>query len=62
MPDGPKTIYWLNGQTKVALSTLYAIAKGKRTSIDLGVLDALCEALGCQTGDILVHVPKKKKK
>jgi putative transcriptional regulator len=56
-----KSVYWLNRQTNVALSTLYAIVKSKRTSIDFGVLDAICEALECPAGDILVHVPTKKK-
>jgi hypothetical protein len=42
--------------------TLHAFANGQRDSVFFPTLDAICEALGCQPGDVLFHLTDKKKK
>lgn len=39
---------------------LSRIKTGKVRAIRFSTLDALCEALGCQPGDILEHVPRSE--
>lgn len=39
-------------------ANLSHIKTGKVRAIRFSTLDALCEALGCQPGDILEHVPR----
>lgn len=41
-------------------ANLSHIKTGKVRAIRFSTLDALCEALGCQPGDILEHVPREK--
>lgn len=43
-------------------ANLSHIKTGKIRAIRFSTLDALCEALGCQPGDILGHVPSNDKK
>lgn len=40
-------------------ANLSHIKTGKVRAIRFSTLDALCEALGCQPGDILGHAPSK---
>ncbi len=54
------TLYWLSVQSGVRWSTLAAMAKGRARRIDLEVLDAICDALGCQPGDFLIRVERRK--
>jgi putative transcriptional regulator len=44
------------GITNVNLSKLKT---GKVSAVRFSTLDALCQALDCQPGDILEHVPEK---
>lgn len=50
-----KSIYWLNKQTNIAASTLSNLCNNKTSSVQFSVLDKICDALGCEVGDILIH-------
>ncbi len=41
-------------------NTLYSIYNNTSTRVDLSVLNRLCVALGCQPGDLLIHVLEEK--
>lgn len=45
------------GITNVNLSRLKT---GKAKSVRFSTLDSLCEALGCQPGDLLKYVPERE--
>jgi len=57
-----RSLYWLSVQSKVRWSTINALAKGKTKRLDMDVLNAICEALDCQPGDLMVRVESKKKR
>lgn len=59
--DG-KSLYWLSQETGIRWGTIAAIAKGTIRRIDLESLDAICDALACQPGDLLVKVERKPRK
>ena len=59
--DG-KSLYWLSQQTGIRWGTIAAIAKGTIRRIDLESLDAICDALECQPGDLLVKAERKPRK
>ena len=42
----------LSRQTGVTYSTIWALVHGRRRSVQLDVLDAVCRVLGVQPGDI----------
>jgi DNA-binding Xre family transcriptional regulator len=58
---GGRSLYWLSVQSKVRWSTINALAKGKTRRLDMDVLNAICEALDCQPGDLMVRVESKRK-
>ncbi len=58
--DG-KSLYWLSQQTGIRWGTIAAIAKGTIRRIDLESLDAICDALECTPGDLLVKTQRTKK-
>jgi putative transcriptional regulator len=55
-----RSLYWLSVQAGVRWSTIDSLAKGKARRLDLDVLDAICQALECQPGDLLVRVERRK--
>ena len=56
-----KSRYWLSQQTGIQYKTLMRIEGAEHTNrIELRVLDALCRALECQPGDLLVFVDEEK--
>ena len=57
-----RSLYWLSQQTGIRWGTIAAIAKGTIRRIDLESLDAICDALECQPGDLLVKVERKARK
>jgi len=59
--DG-KSLYWLSQQTGIRWGTIAAIAKGTIRRIDLESLNALCDALECTPGDLLIKVERKPRK
>ena len=48
-----RTFYWLAKQTSISHTTLWRLKKGKALGINFDTLEKLCQALGCQPGDVL---------
>ncbi len=48
-----RTFYWLAKQTGISHTTLWRLKKGKALGINFDTLENLCQALGCQPGDVL---------
>ena len=57
-----RTLYWLSQQTGIRWATLSAMANGKAQRLNVDDLDAICDALNCQPGDLLVKVERKTRK
>jgi putative transcriptional regulator len=56
-----KSRYWLAKESGVQYKTLARIEDAEHANrIELRVLDAICRALQCQPGDLLVFVDKEK--
>lgn len=54
---GKMKVPQLTSLSGINRNTLYAIANGSITRIDVSVIDRLCAALGCQPGDLLEYIP-----
>lgn len=52
-----KTLTELAEEVGITLANLSVLKTGKARAIRFSTLDALCTALDCQPGDLLVHVP-----
>ena len=50
-----KTLYWLSKETGVAYNSLKNIRDNKTQAISWVVLEAICEALDCEPGDVLIR-------
>ena len=59
--DG-RTLYWLSQETGIRWATLSAMANGKAQRLNVDDLDAICDALECQPGDLLTKVERKTRK
>lgn len=59
--DG-RTLYWLSKETEIRWATLSAMANGKAQRLNIEDIDAICDALECQPGDLLVKVERKPRK
>lgn len=57
-----RTFYWLVKETGVSHTTLWRLKKGKALGINFTTLEKLCEALGCQPGDVLSFSNAKKQR
>ena len=55
-----RTFYWLAKQTGISHTTLWRLKKGKALGINFDTLEKLCQALGCQPGDVLSLTNGKK--
>lgn len=56
-----RTRYWLAKESGVYYDTLARIERAEESNrIELRVLDAICTALDCQPGDLLVRVSGEK--
>jgi putative transcriptional regulator len=55
-----RSLYWLSQETGIRWATISAMARGKLRRIDLEALNAICEALECDPGDLLVRVDRRK--
>ncbi|MBI4502892.1 MAG: helix-turn-helix transcriptional regulator [Gemmatimonadetes bacterium] len=42
-------------------STINALYHGKTERVEFATLEALCEVLGCEVGDLIQYVPEKKR-
>jgi putative transcriptional regulator len=52
------TLTELADRVNMTLANLSILKTGKARAIRFSTLDALCEALGCQPGDLLRFVPE----
>ena len=57
-----KSLYWLSQQTGIRWATLAAMVNGKTQRLNLEDIDMICDALGCQPGDLFVRVERKLRK
>ena len=55
-----KSFYWLAKETGISHTTLWRLKKGKALGINFDTLEKLCEALNCQTGEVLALANDKK--
>jgi putative transcriptional regulator len=56
-----KSRNWLSQASGIEYKTLMRIERAEHTNrIELRVLDALCRALQCQPGDLLVFIDEEK--
>ncbi|MFL6752042.1 MAG: helix-turn-helix domain-containing protein [Sphingomicrobium sp.] len=51
------TLSQLAGQIDITLANLSILKTGKARAIRFSTLNAICDALGCQPGDILRFLP-----
>jgi len=56
-----RSLYWLSQATGIRWATISAMARSKLRRIDLEALNAICEALECEPGDLLVLVETRKR-
>jgi len=49
----------LSEKVGLTLSNLSILKTGKAKAIRFSTLEAICQALDCQPGDILVYIPDK---
>ena len=52
----------LSKESGIAYANCYKIWNGQQKMIGLDTIDRLCEALGCEPGDILVRTADSKRK
>lgn len=50
----------LSEKVGLTLSNLSILKTGKAKAIRFSTLEAICEVLDCQPGDILEYIPEKK--
>ena len=55
---GERSHYWLAQTTQLSHSTVKRLARPEARGISYYTLDKLCDALGCQPGDLLSRVPE----
>ena len=55
-----RSLYWLSQQTGIRWATLAAMANGKAQRLNLDDIDAICEAVECQPGDLLIKIERRK--
>ncbi len=48
-------------RTGLAYSTVNEMCNNRTRRVDFDTLDVLCEALGCEVGDVVEYVPAKKR-
>lgn len=59
LKDRERSRYWLAKESGIDYDTLARIEKAESANrIELRVLDAICRALQCQPGDLLVFMDK----
>lgn len=47
----------LSQKVGITLANLSILKTGKAKAVRMSTLDAICDALDCQPGDILIHEP-----
>lgn len=56
-----RSLYWLSQETGIRWATLAAMANGKAQRLNLDDIEAICTALECEPGDLLVLVETRKR-
>lgn len=54
------TRYWLAKQTGIRYASIWHMNRGEIERLHIETLDLICEAFGCQPGDLLVRVESRK--
>lgn len=54
--------YWLAKRTGLTPPTITKLFRGRTNGIDFPTLDKICEALECQTSDVIVFEQEEKNK
>jgi putative transcriptional regulator len=57
-----RSLYWLSQETGIRWATLSAMVNGKAQRLNLEDIEAICDALECQPGDLLTKVERKPRK
>ena len=52
----------LQARSRLGYSTINALYHGKTERVEFATLDAICEAVGCEVGEIIEYVPEKKRR
>jgi putative transcriptional regulator len=50
-----KSLYWLAKQTGIRYSTVHDLSRGEWKAIKRTVIEALCEALECDPGELILR-------
>ena len=61
------SLYWLAKESGVTYAALWNLKERRTDGITFSLLDAICKALDCQPGDVLVrvegeHLPQETKR
>ena len=60
MAQRKMTLSQLSEQVDITLANLSILKNNKAKAVRFSSLEAICAALDCQPGDILVYVPEEK--
>ena len=60
MAQRKMTLSQLSEQVDITLANLSILKNNKARAVRFSTLEAICAALDCQPGDILVYVPEEK--
>ena len=60
MAQRKMTLSQLSEQVDITLANLSILKNNKAKAVRFSTLEAICAALDCQPGDILVYVPEEK--
>lgn len=60
MAQRKMTLSQLSEQVDITLANLSILKNNKAKAVRFSTLEAICGALDCQPGDILVYVPEEK--
>ena len=60
MAQRKMTLSQLSEQVDITLANLSILQNNKAKAVRFSTLEAICAALDCQPGDILVYVPEEK--
>lgn len=60
MAQRKMTLSQLSEQVDITLANLSILKNNKAKAVRFSTLEAICAALDCQPGDILVYIPEEK--
>ena len=56
-----RSLYWLSQETGIRWATLSAMTNGNAQRLNVDDIEAICMALECKPGDLLVLIETRKK-